>query len=93
MLLENARSRYNRSNFIITLRELQQRVEESKRLRSRIWPAVKSAMDKQQGLSDPDKTLLVTAVNAVLDTHIGRAFGPDGFSNFEFPARWTERTK
>jgi hypothetical protein len=38
-------------------------------IQERIWPAVKSALRLQGDMTDPEKSLLISGVNDVLDSH------------------------
>lgn len=72
LLFEYAKSRYAAPGSIRTRKELQQVIDRSVEAQSRIWPAVKSAIRQTGDMTDPEKALLVAAVNDVLDSHTRR---------------------
>ena len=53
----------------MTLEELQTFVDRSKEFQSQIWPAVTEAFDQPERVSGPEKALIISAVNEVLDAH------------------------
>lgn len=71
-LCDYAKSRYVEPGAISTLKEVQQVVERSEEIQSRIWPAVKRALRQPGDTTDPEKALLITAVNDVFDSHTSR---------------------
>jgi hypothetical protein len=71
-LFDYARSRYVDPGTVRTLEELEKVVERSVAIQSKIWPAVKSALRQRGEMSDPEKALLVSAVNDVLDSHTSK---------------------
>lgn len=71
-LYEYAKSRYVEPGSITTLEEMHQVVNRSEEVQSRIWPAVKLAIRQPGNMSNPEKALLVAAVNDVLDSHTSR---------------------
>jgi len=68
-LFEYAKSRYVEPGSVGTLEELEKVVDRSVQIQSKIWPAVKSALRQNGNMSDPEKALLVSAINDVLDSH------------------------
>jgi hypothetical protein len=68
-LFDYAKSRYVEPGSVRTLEELEKVVDRSVQIQSKIWPAVKSALRQNGNMSDPEKALLVSAVNDVLDSH------------------------
>jgi hypothetical protein len=71
-LYDYARSRQVAPGSIETLKELQETVDRSLEVQSRLWPAVKSALRQKGNMTDPEKALLVAAINDVLDSHTRR---------------------
>lgn len=72
LLFDYAKSRYVKPGTIRTLSELESAVNRSVEIQSRIWPAVKSALRQKGDISDPEKALLVSAINDVLDSHTSK---------------------
>jgi hypothetical protein len=71
-LFDYAKSRYVEPGTIRTLEELEKVVNRSVQIQSKIWPAVKSALRQNGSMSDPEKALLVSAINDVLDSHTSK---------------------
>ena len=71
-LFDYAKSRYVEPGTVRTLQEVEKVVDRSVQIQSKIWPAVKSALRQKGDMSDPEKALLVSAVNDVLDAHTSR---------------------
>lgn len=71
-LLDYARSRLVTPGTIRTREELQEVVDRSLEIQSKLWPAARSALRQPGDMSDPEKALLVSAINAVLDAHTSR---------------------
>lgn len=72
-LFEYAKSRYVEPGAVRTLKGLEKVVNQSVEIQSKIWPAVKSALRQKKGsMSDPEKALLVSAINDVLDSHTSK---------------------
>ena len=72
LLFDYAKSRYVEPGAIKTLSELERAVNQSVEIQSKIWPAVKSALRQKGDMSDPEKALLVSAVNNVFDSHTSK---------------------
>jgi hypothetical protein len=72
LLFDYAKSRYVEPGTVRTLEELEQVVNRSVNIQSKIWPAVRSALRHQGDMGDPEKALLVSAINDVLDSHTSR---------------------
>jgi hypothetical protein len=66
------KSRYVEPGTITTLEEMKQVVIRSEEIQSTIWPAVKSALRQPGDMTDPERALLVSAINDVLDAHTTR---------------------
>ncbi len=71
-LRDYAKSRYVEPGAGMTLEELQRFVQRSKQLQSQIWPVVTEALDQPERVSAPEKALIISAVNEVLDAHTRR---------------------
>jgi len=71
-LFEYAESRWVEPGTIGTLKELEKVVDRSVEIQSKIWPALKSALRQKGDVTGPEKALLVSAVNDVLDAHTRR---------------------
>jgi hypothetical protein len=71
-LFDYAKSRYVEPGTVRTLQEVEKVVDRSVAIQSKIWPAVKSALRQKGNMSDPEKALLVSAINDVLDAHTSR---------------------
>jgi hypothetical protein len=71
-LFDYAKTRYVEPGTVKTLEELKKIVDRSLQSQSKIWPAVKSALRQQGEMTDPEKALLVSAINEVLDAHTSR---------------------
>lgn len=69
VLLDYAQSRYVVPGTIKTREQLQAVVDRSLEIQSKIWPATKSALRQEGEMSDPEKALLISAVNNVFDVH------------------------
>ena len=65
-------SRHVEPGSITTLAEVEEVVARSLEIQAKIWPAVKSAVQQPGDLTAPEKALLISAVNDVLDSHTGR---------------------
>lgn len=68
VLFDYAKSRYIEPGSIRTSAELQKVIDRSVEIQSKIWPAVKSALQQNGDM----RGLLVPAVNDVLDAHTSR---------------------
>ncbi len=68
-LFEYAQSRLVAPESIRTIEQLQEVIDRSLEVQSKIWPATKSALRQEGEMSDPEKALLVSAINDVLDAH------------------------
>jgi hypothetical protein len=71
-LYQYAESRYVEPGEILKLEQVQQVVERSEQIQSRIWPEVKAALQQPGNMTNPEKALLISAVNDVLDAHTSR---------------------
>jgi len=71
-LYDYAESRYVAPGSVLTLVEMEQVVDRSVKIQSKIWPAVKSALRQPGDMTDPEMALLVSGVNDVLDSHTSR---------------------
>ena len=71
-LYDYTESRYVAPGSVLTLVEMEQVVDRSVKIQSKIWPAVKSALRQPGDMTDPEMALLVSAVNDVLDSHTSR---------------------
>jgi len=71
-LFDYARSRLVTPGTIKTREQLQEAVDRSLEVQSNIWPATKLALRQEGDMSDPEKALLVSAINDVLDAHTSR---------------------
>lgn len=71
-LYDYAQSRYVAPGSIRTLVEMEQVVERSVVIQSKIWPAVKSALRQPGDMTDPERALLISAINDILDSHTSR---------------------
>jgi hypothetical protein len=72
LLFNYAKSRYVEPGTIRNLSELEKVVNRSVEIQSKIWPAVKSALRQKSDMSDPEKALLVSSINDVLDSHTSK---------------------
>lgn len=72
LLLDYARSRLVAPGTIKTREQLQEVVDRSLEVQSKIWPATKLALRQEGDMSDPERALLVSAINDVLDVHTSR---------------------
>lgn len=72
LLLDYAQSRYVVPGTIKTREQLQAVVDRSLEIQSNIWPATKSVLRQEGEMSDPEKALLISAINSVLDAHTSR---------------------
>lgn len=72
VLYEYAKSRHASPGSIQTLEELQEFIARSLEKQSRIWPTLKSALRQPGDMTTPEKPLLTSAVNDVLDAHTNR---------------------
>jgi hypothetical protein len=71
-LYEYAVSRYVEPGSITTLEEMEKVVARSEEIQSRIWPATKAAIRQDGAITNPERALLVSAINDVLDSHTSR---------------------
>ena len=71
-LYDYTESRYVEPGTILILEGLHRVVIRSEELQSTIWPAVKSALRQPGDMTDPEKALLVSSINDVLDAHTTR---------------------
>jgi hypothetical protein len=72
LLFDYAQSRVVAPGTIKTREQLQEVVDHSLEIQSKIWPATKLALRQEGDMSDPEKALLVSAINDVLDAHTSR---------------------
>ena len=72
LLFDYAKSRLVSPGEIRTREQLQEAVERSLSIQSNIWPAIMSAVRQEQEISAPEKALLISAVNDLLDAHTSR---------------------
>ena len=72
LLLDYARSRIAAPGTIKNREQLQAAVNRSVEIQSKLWPATKSAVRLQGDMSDPEKALLISAINDLLDAHTSR---------------------
>jgi hypothetical protein len=72
VLYEYAKTRQVAPGTIRTLEQLQQTVDRSLEVQSKLWPTVKSALSQDGEITGPEKALLVTATNQILDSHTHR---------------------
>jgi len=72
LLLDYARSRYVAPGTIKTREQVQEVVDRSLEVQSKIWPATKLALRQEGDMSDPERALLVSVINDVLDAHTSR---------------------
>ncbi len=72
LLFDYARSRLVTPGKIETREQLQEVVDRSLEIQSKIWPATMSALQQDGNMSGPEKALLVSGVNDVLDAHTSR---------------------
>jgi hypothetical protein len=72
ILHEYAMSRHVMPGSIQTLKQMQEVVDRSLDVQSRLWPSVKAAVRREAETTAPEKALLVSAVNEVLDSHTSR---------------------
>lgn len=71
-LFDYAKSRYVKPGTVTTLEQVKKVVDHSVQLQSKIWPSVKVALQQNGEMADPEKALLVSAINDVLDAHASR---------------------
>ncbi len=71
-LYEYAQSRHVEPGSITTLEETEKVVARSEEIQSTIWPATRTAIRQDREIAAPEKALLVSAVNDVLDSHTSR---------------------
>jgi hypothetical protein len=72
VLYDYARSRQVAPGSVKTLKQTQEVIARSLEVQSRIWPTLKSALRQKGETTDPEKALLVAAINDVLDSHTSR---------------------
>jgi hypothetical protein len=72
LLLDYARSRLVAPGEIRTRGQLQAAVNRSLQIQSKLWPATVSAVRQEGEMPDPEKALLLAAINDVLDAHTSR---------------------
>jgi hypothetical protein len=72
LLLDYARSRYVAPGTIKTREQVQEVVDRSLEIHSKIWPATKLALRLGGDMSDPERALLVSVINDVFDVHTSR---------------------
>ncbi len=71
-LYEYAKSRYVEPGSITTLEGMEKVVARSEEIQSTIWPAIKTAIRQDGEITAPEKALIVSAVNDLLDSHTSR---------------------
>ena len=71
-LYEYAKSRYVEPGSITTLEGMEKVVARSEEIQSMIWPTIKIAIRQDGEITAPEKALLVSAVNDLLDSHTSR---------------------
>ena len=72
LLFDYAQSRLVAPGTIKTREQLREVVVHSLEIQSNIWPATISALRQEGDMSDPEKALLIAAINNVLDAHTSR---------------------
>ena len=72
LLLEYAQSRMVKPGEIKDRKQLQDVVDRSLQIQSRLWPATMSALQQKGEMRHPEMVLLVSATNDVLDAHTNR---------------------
>jgi hypothetical protein len=72
LLFDYARSRVTVLGTIKTREDVQEVVDRSLEIQSKIWPATKLTLRQERDMSDPERALLVSAINDVLDVHNSR---------------------
>lgn len=68
-MFDYAKSRLVSPGAIRNREQLQEVVDRSVRIQSKIWPATMSAVGQEGKVSGSEKVLLVSAVNDLLDAH------------------------
>ena len=71
-LYKYAESRYAEPGSITTLEGMEKVVARSEEIQSAIWPATISAIREDGEITAPEKALVVSAVNDLLDSHTSR---------------------
>jgi hypothetical protein len=67
-----AQSRVVDSDTIWTHEKLREVIDNSLEIQSKIWPATKSALRQEGDMSGPERALLISAINDVLDANTRR---------------------
>jgi hypothetical protein len=71
-LLDYGRSRLFNIEDFSTWQQVEDHARRSLQAQSRLWPVLKSIVAREEGMSEPQKALLVQAINQVLDAHTAR---------------------
>ena len=71
-LLDYARSRLFRFEDFSSWQEVEDHTRRSLQAQSRLWPATKPVVARAEGMSEPQKALLLQSINQVLDAHTAR---------------------
>ena len=71
-LLNYARSRLVTREMVSNWSEFEKVIERSMEAQSKLWPATRTAVRHQGDMTDPEKALLISAINDVLDAHTSR---------------------
>jgi len=71
-LLDYGRSRLFTAEDFTNWQQVEDHTRRSLQAQSRLWLVIKSIVARQEGMSEPQKALLVQAINQVLDAHTAR---------------------
>lgn len=71
-LLDYARSRLFTMEDFSSWQEVKDHTRRSLQAQSRLWPLTKSVVAREEGMSAPQRALLVQAINQLLDAHTAR---------------------
>ena len=71
-LLDYGRSRLISVEDFSNWQQVEDHTRRSLQAQSRLWPVTKSIVAREAGMSEPQKALLVQAINQVLDAHTAR---------------------
>jgi len=69
LLFEYAKSLHINTDTLNTREDVQKAIGQTVQIQSKLWPAVKAALEKSTGITGAEKALVVSSINDVLDSY------------------------
>jgi len=67
LLYDYAKSLHIKTDILNTRADVQKAIDQTLEIQSKLWPAVKAALEKSTGISGAEKALVVSSINDLLD--------------------------